>query len=118
MSAFSWTHKGAVNRSCRFAWRLAGGVAAENSIGVHASLLLLGVQLNAGILIGLNALVTPVERTRGRPSKGDGRAVAVLPLRGIHTLRMHEECVLRGATFVAVVQAAEVRNRHDLAVVA
>ena len=35
-------------------------VPAENSIDVHASLRFFGVQLNAGIFIGLNALVTPL----------------------------------------------------------
>jgi hypothetical protein len=35
----------------------------------------------------------------------------------MRTVRMREQRVLRGAAFVAVMQATEVRNRHDVAVV-
>jgi len=53
----------------------------------------------------------------GRRSKGDGRGLSVPARCGMRTVRMREECVLCGAAFVAVVQATEVRNCHDVAIV-
>ena len=50
--------------------------------------------------------------------KGDERALAIPPRDGSPTVRMREECeALRRAAVVAMVQATEVWNLHDVAVV-
>ena len=93
-------------------------VPAENSIGEHASVVFFDRELIAESLLSRTPPATPVERRQRRGSKRDERALAIPPCGGSPTVRMREECVaLRRAAVVAMVQATEVRNLHDVAVV-
>ena len=93
-------------------------VPAENSIGRHDSLVFFGRELTAESSSSRTRSATPAERSHGSGSKGDERAVAIRSASRSPTMRMREESVLlRRAAFVAVVQATEVGNRHDVAIV-